>query len=155
MAHEFNNEGWFVQDCLGSTLAKRCRTVSNHVTATSGDWVKVLKMQLAGNERTALGMVTLVNRTGNTSMDLQKFWFAAINGSIEAKVFERQGNSIINTLRIAYNETTNEWWLEGRMQIPVEAVAATPNGLYNCEVSESFLFEVDSTSTSTAQCAMI
>jgi hypothetical protein len=154
MAHEFNNEGWFVQDCLGSTLAKRCRTVSNHVTATSGDWVKVLKMQLAGNERTALGMVTLVNRTGNTSMDLQKFWFAAINGSIEAKVFERQGNSIINTLRIAYNETTNEWWIEARMQIPVQLVTVVPAGLYNCCVIDDVFAPATST-VEVAQCSMI
>lgn len=154
MAHEFNNEGWFVQDCLGSTLAKRCRTVSNYVTATSGDWVKVLKMQLAGNERTALGMVTLVNRTGNTSMDLQKFWFAAINGSIEAKVFERQGNSIINTLRIAYNEDTNEWWIEARMQIPVQLVTVVPAGLYNCGVIDDVFAPATST-VEVAQCSMI
>lgn len=154
MAHEFNNEGWFVQDCLGSTLAKRCRTVSNHVTATSGDWVKVLKMQLVGNERTALGMVTLVNRTGNTSMDLQKFWFAAINGSIEAKVLERQGNSIINTLRIAYNETANEWWIEARMQIPVQLVTVVPAGLYNCCVIDDVFAPATST-VEVAQCSMI
>ena len=154
MAHEFNNEGWFVQDCLGSTLAERCRTVSNNVNVTSGNWVKVLKMRLAGNERTVLGMVTLVNRTGNTSMDLQKFWFAAINGSIEAKVFERQGNSIINTLRIAYNETTNEWWIEARMQIPVQLVTVVPAGLYNCGVIDDVFAPATST-VEVAQCSMI
>ena len=111
-------------------------------------------MQLAGNERTALGMVTLVNRTGNTSIDLQKFWFAAINGSIEAKVLERQGNSIINTLRIAYNEDTNEWWIEARMQIPVQLVTVVPAGLYNCCVIDDVFAPATST-VEVAQCSMI
>lgn len=147
-------EGWYVADCIRDMVGKRCMQVFTYSNATSGQWVKLAKFQLIGNEKTALGMLTLVNRTGNNSMDVQSFWFAGWSNHVEAKTLQKHGNTIVNELRVCY-DADNSWWLEGRMQIPVEAVAATPNGLYNCEVSESFLFEVDSTSTSTAQCAMI
>lgn len=147
-------EGWYVADCIRDMVGKRCMQVFAYSNATSGQWVKLAKFQLIGNEKTALGMLTLVNRTGNNSMDVQSFWFAGWSNHVEAKTLQKHGNTIVNELRVCY-DADNSWWLEGRMQIPVEAVAATPNGLYNCEVSESFLFEVDSTSTSTAQCAMI
>ena len=147
-------EGWYVADCIRDMVGKRCMQVFAHSNATSGQWVKLAKFQLIGNEKTALGMLTLVNRTGNNSMGVQSFWFAGWSNHVEAKTLQKHGNTIVNELRVCY-DADNSWWLEGRMQIPVEAVAATPNGLYNCEVSESFLFEVDSTSTSTAQCAMI
>lgn len=147
-------EGWHVADCIIDMVGKRCMQVFAHSNVTSGQWVKLAKFQLIGNEKTALGMLTLVNRTGNNSMDVQSFWFAGRSNHVEAKTLQKHGNTIVNELRVCY-DADNSWWLEGRMQIPVEVVAATPNGLYNCEVSESFLFEVDSTSTSTAQCAMI
>lgn len=147
-------EGWYVADCIRDMVGKCCMQVFAYSNATSGQWVKLAKFQLIGNEKTALGMLTLVNRTGNNSMDVQSFWFAGWSDHVEAKTLQKHGNTIVNELRVCY-DADNSWWLEGRMQIPVEAVAATPNGLYNCEVSESFLFEVDSTSTSTAQCAMI
>lgn len=146
--------GWYVADCIRDMVGKRCMQVFAYSNATSGQWVKLAKFQLIGNEKTALGMLTLVNRTGNNSMDVQSFLFAGWSNHVEAKTLQKHGNTIVNELRVCY-DADNSWWLEGRMQIPVEAVAATPNGLYNCEVSESFLFEVDSTSTSTAQCAMI
>lgn len=147
-------EGWYVANCIRDMVGKRCMQVFVYSNATSGQWVKLAKFQLIGNEKTALGMLTLVNRTGNNSMDVQSFWFAGWSNHVEAKTLQKHGNTIVNALRVCY-DADNSWWLEGRMQIPVEAVAATPNGLYNCEVSESFLFEVDSTLTSTAQCAMI
>lgn len=147
-------EGWYVADCIRDMVGKRCMQVFAYSNATSGQWVKLAKFQLIGNEKTVLGMLTLVNRTGNNSMDVQSFWFAGWSNHVEAKTLQKHGNTIVNELRVCY-DADNSWWLEGRMQIPVEAVAATPNCLYNCEVSESFLFEVDSTSTSTAQCAMI
>lgn len=147
-------EGWYVADCIRDMVVKRCMQVFAYSNATSGQWVKLAKFQLIGNEKTALGMLTLVNRTGNNSMDVQSFWFAGWSNHVEAKTLQKHGNTIVNELRVCY-DADNSWWLEGRMQIPVEAVAATPNGLYNCEVSKSFLFEVDSTSISTAQCAMI
>lgn len=146
--------GWYVANCIRDMVGKRCMQVFAYSNATSGQWVKLAKFQLIGNEKTALGMLTLVNRTGNNSMDVQSFWFASWSDHVEAKTLQKYGSTIVNELRVCY-DADNSWWLEGRMQIPVEAVAATPNGLYNCEVSESFLFEVDSTSTSTAQCAMI
>ena len=152
MGYESNITGKQLDDAC-NVVELQLRSVNVQISdGAVNQWRKLLRFQLNASERTASGIVSVIARTGNDSMQFVTFQFSAWSGNLNATLL---GKSEVNPFsKIRVNQiAADELWLE--IQFGPGANASyfnvTPAQLYNCEIVQSKVFENSPTSQSSVE----
>lgn len=152
MAYQSNMTGAQIDEAI-DIADKSLRSVNTQKISgvAVGQWRKLLHMKLNASEKTATGMLSVIARTGNSSMGYVTFNFTLMPGNLNVTVIGRSINLQFSKLRM--NQISNsEYWLEICLSsTKASYFNVTPMSLYNCEILQSKVFELSNTSQSSVE----